>query len=210
MQRLRSWLSEKLGITRTDYRRSMDTETDKKDTSLQALLPDWLANPDLVSVRRTAYRVLSLTKEALPNGDFVKFDLGDVRAFLFHGKIDFFDIGTVEVYLTEPGTYRFVASEVERRETEIGLYLVLMAPVIGPQGDAGEIALQNIRSATGLIAAFKGVNTRSKVHQRAEAKIHQLERGRWVDGFASGRGSARGIAPSLLLRRANFVKRAES
>ncbi len=42
------------------------------------------------------------------------------------------------------------------------------------------------------------------------SKNTSVGKGRWVDGFASGRGSARGIAPSLLLRRANFVKRAES
>ena len=48
------------------------------------------------------------------------------------------------------------------------------------------------------------VNTGVKVHQRSGVKIHQLE----VDGLVelvSGRGSARGIAPSLL-RRSNFAE----
>jgi hypothetical protein len=51
------------------------------------------------------------------------------------------------------------------------------------------IELAAIRSTV-----IRTVNTRSKVHQHTEVKIHQLEERR-VDGFVSGRGSARGIAP---------------
>src|SRR5271170_5971306 len=46
----------------------------------------------------------------------------------------------------------------------------------------------------GFVRTADSVNTRSKVHQHTEVKIHQLEERR-VDGFVSGRGSARGIAP---------------
>jgi hypothetical protein len=52
------------------------------------------------------------------------------------------------------------------------------------------------------------VNTEVKVHRTAEQKYISLK----VDGpgeLVSGRGSARGITPSLL-RRSNLVNRAES
>ena len=56
-------------------------------------------------------------------------------------------------------------------------------------------------------AARIGVNTEVKVHRTAERKYISLK----VYGpgeLVSGRGSARGITPSLL-QRTNFVKRAE-
>jgi len=134
----------------------METELTKRDTSFNALVPDWWESAEVVAIRQTGYRVLSLTKEAFPAGDFVKIDLTDVRAFLFHGKIPFLDQGAHDVYMHKPGEYTFQASGVLRRESEVGVHLVLIAPVIGTSEDAREVALQHITSATGLLAAFKG------------------------------------------------------
>ena len=53
------------------------------------------------------------------------------------------------------------------------------------------------------------VNTRSKVHQRNRAKIHQLE-SRWLGGLVSERGSARGIGPLAAAERSNFALVAEA
>src|SRR5215470_2683355 len=54
-----------------------------------------------------------------------------------------------------------------------------------------------------------GCQGRTKSTSARRSKNTSVGGGRWVDGFASGRGSARGIAPSQL-RKSNLVKRAES
>lgn len=125
--------------------------------SLAALAPaTWFGDAAKGSIWLRGYRVMRVSNEQVPAGPKIT-DLGDVRAVLLFGTIQYQDSRSARIEVISETEWHYEAPEI--RDAPRGCYLLLLTPyfVNGAGGDEPAVRAR-LDSAAGLFAALSGPN----------------------------------------------------